>query len=383
MFGWKNSTQTLYLYIITILIDMITPQKLLVFCVFALLFSCGNPEKESQDSHYIIRTFNPEDIPEPDSLKGKKLNLTEMLNPESILWTGKYLVVGEGKTLDYYLHVVDPTSETLIKTLGKDGFGPGEISTAYQLEKGKSVNEVWVYDHTQKLIASFDLESPGELYQKAFRQPEKMYLATDIRWFSDDRLICRLADGDDKYVLYDTLGNQRSTFGTWSQMMEDPSLPPNVIKSVHQGRTSINPVHKKYVLGGRFRDFIEILDLSSGKIISTRGPEHIIPEFVVDYSAGYPMAQFTDRSLSSYYMDIIAGDEFIYALYFGKSADLFYQNGELSKEIFVFDYAGKLVKTYSLDHSLVTLAVDEENKRFFGISSDKDPNVVIFDYGDM
>jgi len=82
-------------------------------------------------------------------------------------------------------------------------------------------------------------------------------------------------------------------------------------------------------------------------------------------------------------MDIIAGDEFIYALYFGKSADLFYQNGELSKEIFVFDYAGKLVKTYSLDHSLVTLAVDEENKRFFGISSDKDPNVVIFDYGDM
>jgi hypothetical protein len=94
------------------------------------------------------------------------------------------------------------------------------------------------------------------------------------------------------------------------------------------------------------------------------------------------MAQFTDRSLSCYYMDILAGDELIYALYFGKSADLYYQNGELSKEIYVFDYAGKLVKTFTLDHSLVSLAVDEENKHFFGISSDKEPNVVIFDYNE-
>lgn len=361
---------------------MIILIKLLIFFFSVFLFSCDSSEKKSQDSVYIIRTFDLEDVPAPDTLRGKKLNLTDLINPESILWTGKYLVVGEGKTLDYFLHVVDPTRETLIKTFGKDGFGPGEITTAYQLEKGKSVNEVWVYDHTQKLIALFDLESQDELYHKAFRQPQNMYLATDIRWFSDEVLICRLADGDDKYVLYDTLGNQLTTYGTWSQLIADPSLPPNVVKSVHQGRTSFNPAHKKYVLGGRFRDFIEILDLSSGKIISTRGPEHIIPEFVVDYSAGYPMAQFTDRSLSSYYMDILAGDEFIYALYFGKSADLFFENGELSKEIFVFDYAGKLVKTYTLDHSLVSLAVDEENKRFFGISSDKDPNVVIFDYGD-
>lgn len=94
------------------------------------------------------------------------------------------------------------------------------------------------------------------------------------------------------------------------------------------------------------------------------------------------MAQVTDRSLSNYYMDIMAGDEYIYALYFGKSADLYYQNGELSKEIFVFDYDGKLLKTYTLDYSLVSLAVDEENMRFFGISSHEDPNVVIFEYTD-
>ena len=92
------------------------------------------------------------------------------------------------------------------------------------------------------------------------------------------------------------------------------------------------------------------------------------------------MAQLTDLSRPYFYTFVVAGEEFIYALYFGKSVDLFFKDGELSREIFVFDYAGNLVKTYTLDHALFSLAVDEENKRFFGISSDKDPNVVIFDY---
>ncbi|WP_209332922.1 BF3164 family lipoprotein [Lunatimonas salinarum] len=303
-----------------------------------------------------------------------------MLNPNAILWTGKYLVVGERKALDYHLHFVDPEREILIKTMGKDGMGPGEIVAAYQLQRGKSVNEWWVYDHSQKLMALFDLETTGELYRKAFRQPQNMYLAIDMRWSSDYSIMCQLADGDDKFVLYDTLGNQLSTFGKWSHMLENRELPPNVIKSVHQGNSSISPDYKKYVQVGLLRDYIEILDVSSGTITSIRGPEQTMPDFEVDYSAGYPMAKLTDRSRPYYYTSVVAEEEYIYALYFGKSVDLFFQEGELSREIFVFDYEGNLVKTYTLDHALFSLAVDEENKRFFGISSDKDPNVVIFDY---
>lgn len=362
---------------------MRSPHPLLVLLVFVFLLSCESPPKESMAPDYTIRTFYPEDVPAPDSLQGKKLNLSALLNPNAILWTGKFLVVAERKALDYHLHVVDPDSERLIKTIGKDGMGPGEIVAAHQLQRGKSVNECWVYDHAQKLMALFDLESPDELYQKAFRQPENMYLAIDMRWASDSSLMCQMADGDDKFVIYDTLGNRLSTHGTWSQMLEDRSPPPNVIKSVHQGKSSTSPDRKKYVQVGLLRDYIEILDLPSGKIISVRGPEQNIPEFEVDYSAGYPMAQLTNMSRPYFYTYAVAGEEYIYALYFGKSVDLFFKEGELSRKIFVFDYTGNLLKTYALDHSLFSLAVDEKNKRFFGISSDEDPNVVIFDYGDM
>lgn len=362
---------------------MYAPHPLLVLLVFGFLSSCGNPPKESMGPDYIIRTFGPEDVPDPDALQGKKINLTALLNPKSILWTGKYLVVGERKAFDYHLHVVDPDSQTLIKTMGKDGMGPGEIVAAYQLQKGKSVDECWVYDHTQKLMALFDLNSPDDLYQKAFRQPQNMFLAVDMLWKSDSTLMCQLADGDEKFVLYDTLGNRLSTYGTWSQMLEDRTPPPNVVSSVHQGKTSISPDHKKYVQVGLLRDYIEILDIPSGRIISVRGPEHNIPEFEVDYSPGYPMAQLTNMSRSHFYTSAVAGEDYIYALYFGKSVDVYFQEGEMAREIFVFDYASKLVKTYSLDHSLVSLAVDEENRRFFGISSDQDPNVVIFDYQDI
>ncbi|SHN29265.1 TolB-like 6-blade propeller-like [Cyclobacterium lianum] len=361
---------------------MYTPQTFLILLVFGFLLSCGKAPSESEDKDYIIRTFKPEDVSIPDSLIGKKLNITSLLNPKSILWTGKYLVVGERKVLDYHLHVVDPDSVRLINTTGKDGFGPGEIVAAYQLQRGKSVNECWVYNHTQKLMALFDLNSPGKLYQKAFRQPENMFLAVDMLWNSDSTLICQLADGDDQFVIYDTLGNQLSAYGKWSQMLEDRSPPPNVVSAVHQGKTSISPDHRKYVQVGLLRDYIEILDLPSGKITSVNGPEHNIPEFEVDYSAGYPMAQFTDMGRSHFYKDVVAGEKYIYALYFGKSMDAYFQEGETAREIYVFDYDGNLVETYTLDYSLISLAVDEKNKRFFGISSDEDPNVVIFEYTD-
>jgi hypothetical protein len=345
----------------------IISNRLFFLLLFGLNFSCGNSPEKSQDIEYSIRNFVPEDVPELDSLQGKKLNLTALLNPNAILWTGRYLVVGERKALDYHLHVVDPKSESVIKTLGKDGLGPGEIISAHKIERGNSVNECWVYDHSQKLIAIFDLESPSDLYQKAFRQPESMCLAVDMLWNSDSTLICQMADGDDKYVYFDTIGNQLSTYGTWSQMLEDRSPPPNVVKSVHQGKSTISPDFTKYLQVGLLRDYIEILDLPSGTITSIRGPKQIIPKFEVDYSAGYPMAQLKDMSRAYFYTSVVAGEEYIYSLYFGKSVDLFFQEGELSREIFVFDYTGNLVKTYTLDHPLFSLAVDEKNKRFFGI----------------
>lgn len=238
----------------------------------------------------------------------QKLNIKFVLNPKSILWTGKYLDVDERKTLDYHLHEIAPNTLTLVNTLGKDGVCPGEIVASYQLQLGK-YNECWVYDHTQKLIALLDLNSPDELYQKAFRQPENMFLAVGMLWNSESTLICQLADGDDQFVIYDTLGNQLSAYGKWSQMLEDRSPPPNVVSAVHQRKTSIRPDHRKYVQVGLLRDYIEILDLPSGKITSVNGPEHNIPEFEVDYSAGYPMAQFTDMSRSHYYKDVVAGEK--------------------------------------------------------------------------
>jgi hypothetical protein len=76
--------------------------RIFVPIVFILLFSCGNQEEDSQDSDYIIRTFNLEDVPAPDTLRGKKLNLTDLINPQFILWTGKYLVVGERNAFVFF-----------------------------------------------------------------------------------------------------------------------------------------------------------------------------------------------------------------------------------------------------------------------------------------
>jgi hypothetical protein len=125
---------------------------------------------------------------------------------------------------------------------------------------------------------------------------------------------------------------------------------------------------------------MEILDKESGTIVSVRGPEHLIADFEVDYSAGYPMAMFTSRDSHQFYLSATAGKEYIYALYFGKPMSEYFNNGEYARTVMVFDYEGEIIRSYELDYSLTAFTVDEEVRRFFGITYDAEPNVVVFSY---
>ncbi|RZS98694.1 hypothetical protein BC751_4360 [Cecembia calidifontis] len=64
----------------------------------------------------------------------------------------------------------------------------------------------------------------------------------------------------------------------------------------------------KFVLVGPLSDFIEILYIRKGNIASIRGPNQYIPEFEVDYSAGYPMLQLLDMERLHFYTDVVLGN---------------------------------------------------------------------------
>lgn len=351
---------------------------LLVFLIISG-YQCQT-KNPAEDNSYIIKNFSSKDIPEIIQLEGKKYGFQELLNPYRILWEGSVLVVSEKKSNDDLLKIIDIDKGRFLKSMGINGMGPGEITQAGKLHKDSDLGSFWVYDSNLKIFSRFNVKSDSKLAIEQFKQPQEFYLAIDMLWSSDSSLMTVLADGNEKFVEYHMNGELLNTYGTWEVMLDQKDIPSNVIMSVHQGPLITNPDKSKFIKTGVLRDYMEILDKESGTIVSVRGPEHLIADFEVDYSAGYPMAMFTSRDSHQFYLSATAGKDYIYALYFGKPMSEYFNNGEYARTVMVFDYEGEIIRSYELDYSLIAFTVDEEGRRFFGITYDAEPNVVEFSY---
>jgi len=352
--------------------------KLLLLVGFsALSIACSPRHTSDEIEKEEIVIFNEKDLPNPIVLIGRKYNFPAIINPRYILCLGDYLVVSE-KSNDNLLHILDIKSEKYIRSTGKNGFGPREASMVYKLENASEKESFWCYDLEQTIFSKYSVTGDtSKLAESQLRLGEIFHYVNDLTWASDTSLLVSMVDGNDKYFEVSLNGDTLATFGKWDSMMDRKDIPYNVISSIHQGRIKSSPDKSKFISAGSRRNFIDVLNKPSGKILSIRGPIDEIPEFEVDYSLGYPMAVMNLQTLTVKYLDSFAGKERIYGLHLGKSFRNISDPDELNR-IFVFDYQGNIVNHYTLNYPLTSFTVDEENGIIYGITIDQDPNVVAF-----
>lgn len=349
-------------------------KSILLTVLFALYFACSPPLEENEKEEIVV--FDEEDLPAPIALKGKKYNFPNIVDPRRILCVGDYLVVSE-KTNEDLLHILEMKSGKYIRSTGKNGLGPGEATLVWKLEKGSEHGSFWAYDPAQKIFSKYYVnDSTSKLAKNQLRLGEVNFYMADLNWASDTTFMAWMVDGNDKYFEVSLQGDTLNTFGTWDSMMDRKDIPYNVISSIHQGSIMVSPDKSKFILAGTARDYIDVLDKSSGKILSIRGPVDEIPAFEVDYSQGFPMAAFLSDRVS--YFGSFAGKSLLYALYVGKEYKFISDFDNLNR-IFVFDYQGHIVGHYTLDYPLTSFTLDEEDGIIYGLTIDQEPNVVAFE----
>ena len=348
----------------------------LTFIVF-LVFGLGcSPSAEEKGKEAIV-IFDEKDLPDPIALRGKKYNFPNIINPRYILCLGDYLVVSE-KTKDNLLHILDIKSEKYIRSTGKNGLGPREATMVSKLENASEKKSFWCYDLEQTIFSKYSVTGDtSKLADSQLRLGEIFHYVMDLTWASDTSLLVTMVDGNDKFFEVSLNGDTLATYGKWDSMFERKDIPYNVISSIHQGRIKASPDKRKFISAGSRRDFIDVLDKASGKILSIRGPVDEVPEFEVDYSMGYPMAAMNIKTLTVKYLDSFAGEKLIYGLHLGKSFRNISDPDKLNR-MFVFDYQGNIVNQYTLDYPLTSFTVDEVNGIIYGVSIDEEPNVVAF-----
>lgn len=74
-------------------------------------------------------------------------------------------------------------------------------------------------------------------------------------------------------------------------------------------------------------------------------------------------------------------DNFIYALYSGRSFKEYKMSCSDAEYIYVYDWSGNLIKLYKLDVPVSRICLDEQNEKLYAIANLPDPALVVFDCG--
>ena len=348
---------------------MIMTKYSLGILLLILLASCQ--EKSTTSENTLIFTW--EDMPSEQHLQGNKLNLEGLGDARRIFFKEGKLVVAE-KSNTYQLHIFAEPDFNKVSAKGYNGYGPGELTNVWKMEDRGEPGKFWAYDLEQKSYYRFDLNDTNILADKEYSRLEPFFFVSEMAWASDSSIWARMVDKDDQYFELALSGDTIAKWGKWQDYADRPDTPSSVLASLHSGKMHVNLDKRIGVIAGVSRDYIEIVNLNTLEKIQLFGPENAYPEYEVSYSTGYPMPIRSSNN-KTYYFDNFPGEEYIYLSYFGEQGN---KRSDINPKLILLNYHGEIKKVFQLDKPIVSMAIDEENNRVFGLSYEKEPGVYLY-----
>jgi hypothetical protein len=349
-----------------------------------LVISCqSNPDSSNR------LAFTKSDFPKPTLLNGEKYNLDFIINPAQVIIKDSFLLIAERKSNENNkIHIIEKESKELVRNVGIDGVGPGEITMGYPLLDNGLKNEFWVYDGQQLKFSKFFIADSSKLATHQVKGLDIPGYITDAWFTSSNNLITKLVDGWEKYYEFSLEMDTIASFGNWMDVLETAELPSNIKKEdldsnligyIFSGKLKGNISNGIFVNAGSHVGYFDVIDLNKKEIKTIWGPDPSIPSFEIRYDRGFQMPQFDLQTLTIKYLDVFVGKNSIFLLYLGKGFKELSSNKDLNR-IFEVDFNGNMLNLYQLDYPLYSFTIDEGSKIIYGLSVDENPNLVEFKY---
>lgn len=322
---------------------------------------------------------------ESDSIKqfdlgGNKKVFPQILNPNKIRIKSDKIVILESYSSVGELpviHVVDREKMEYLHSIGKLGFGPGEISDASSVEFGSSDSTISIYSAVDKKVSQFPLR-PVELATSQLKQKNYFIKAYAVLGFTDSTYLGLAVDSRARLLEFDSKGDSISSFGKNENFSSRNDLDLFNLAQINMGWFGANDKKTYFAIASIFTNRIEIFDRKNKSIttIYVAPKEHtkfdLIPE-----ANGYSV--HWDLSSPYYFRDIVLTDTHVFALYGGFSEQQIQSNAVIAKTVYVYSLAGDFVAKFNLDTSITSIAVDQNLSKMYGISTDEDLGIIEFD----
>ncbi len=323
--------------------------------VFILNFSCNR--KPDGSGNFVFSFKNLDEYPLE---MVNVVELVDVVNPIHICFKYEKLIIGESKG-DTLIHIYDPNSGKVISKKGINGYGPNEIPSVWNFDRGFSDSTFWAYSLEGKSFYEFHLLNSDPYPINQIKQSEIFFLAMGMTWTMDTTLITFLADGPDKLVEFSSDGEILNKYGLWKNMIPG-DFEDFIVADVHQGQIKGVPSKEKYVKISVFRDRIEILDKKTGKITLSDGPYNEIPKFEV--ISGRPSI-----SSQSYlaFTSFDVSENMITTLFSGEKLEKVDRVREGENIIILYKLSGQPICILKSPFPLINITLDEVGRRIFGL----------------
>lgn len=342
--------------------------KLLILAIAIGQWCCQNKDKQTASP-----TVEFSSVYQVDTLRGEAiLDGFSFVNPWQVEIFDSLLVVIDKNNTKGGILIFDLNTRDFLTAIGKTGQGPGEFLGLKKIE----VNDkgIWAFDVTLRTLTRFDLNKVlSEKCQDPDLREEVNPGITNLALLNDSLFVASYYVASKRFSV--------NTFGSGEPLKVFGDYPPldniygldsirfkyGVVANLLQSKMLYNAKHDAIVLSYFFTALIQIIDMERGIVEhSLYGPDKTFPP---EYEMTGDGRSVLAGNAKEGYLDISLTDNYIYALYSGKTDHL----DITSNQIFQFDWNGKPIRKFIVDHNLIAFVVDEKDEKIYGIDFSDNP----------
>jgi hypothetical protein len=335
-----------------------------------IFFSCSDCKYKNS------RTFSLTDIKERKHLTGEIIEIDEIFIPAKLFLKDSLLfTVNHGQA--YFISVFQLQNIKKIGDFIYFGSGPNEVLNVSNLQFRDSL--IWLFDQSRQQINKYQLNQfltkneivPCEIIR--IEEPFEKVLITQNKVITNSLHHIR-----SRFSFYNLQGNFMENKGELPDVgvqMTDLELYESYFCNM-----VLNPNNESVFVAYMNTDLIEIYD-SNGNLKTRRhGPDHFY-SIKKEVSSGdeYRVRSIEGKTRDAYRSPLALEDE-IWTIYDGKVFDRKTENSFLCNTIIVFDWNGNPIRQYTTDTSFYSLAIDQKNRVFYGITLNPEYAFVKFNY---
>ena len=319
-----------------------------------------------------------------DSLTTYELDGTVLISSDSLgsphlIAVGRdRIYVGDTKASRSLL-IFDRHTGDFVSSVGDEGQGPREINFLWAMDFKPGQDSGWLFEFSPRRMLFFDggsltgesivLQDLGAPMGPAWITGSRI---ASVGMYEEGRLAVHRADGDFMYFIGD-------------HPPGESDVPVPVRQHAFEALIQTNSDSSKIVVATQNTDRIEIYDTDS-LLHTIRGPVFSEPHYTVHHNdSGDSWLSLDDETIKSY-SSVAATDEFIFALYSGRTLEWLKRTTWFvppGRTVFVFTWSGHPVATLNIEDGVVAIGVSADSHNLYAVYHRPAPMVLHYEIPEL